>query len=105
MVVMGIHRPRVRTVSMPRIRVFHLVNKKVRTGEYRPHAPLRRMRERVKKQPNKEDKTTVAADEPYRFLFGTNRVHLLHLNKVMWHQIFFDASILSCYVRVQCKTW
>lgn len=45
----GIHRSRVRTVSMPRIRVSSLVNKKIRAGEYRPRAPLRRMRERMKK--------------------------------------------------------
>ena len=45
----GIHGSRVRTVSMPRIRVSSLVNKKIQADEYRPRAPLRRMRERVKK--------------------------------------------------------
>lgn len=28
----------------------------------------------------------------------------MHLNNVSCRQIFFDASILACYVRVQSKT-
>lgn len=80
------------------------LNKTVRTGERLPCAPLRRILDRLKKAAEQARKATVAVDEPYLFSFGTNRVHLMHLNKVMYYQIFFDASILSCYVRVQRKT-
>ncbi|WP_156441885.1 hypothetical protein [Burkholderia sp. MSMB1078WGS] len=71
------------------------LNKTVRTGECLPCAPLRRIHERGKKAAEQGRKATVAIDEPYRFSFGTNRVHSMHLNKVMCYQIFFDASILS----------